>query len=76
MVNNIRGDIWDFIESYSLGINCKSESYIDVAKRIVDDRLIMNKNRSDIRLFYERFFSEEAYNRQMEKCLNELLIEK
>lgn len=76
MVNNIRGDIWDLIESYSLGINCKPESYADVAKRIVDGRSIMNKNRSDIRLLYECFFSKEAYNRQMEKCLNELLIER
>ncbi len=76
MVNNIRGDIWDLVESYTLGINCKSESYVDVARRIVDDRSIMNKNRNNIRLFYERFFSKEAYNRQMEKCLNDLLIEK
>ena len=76
MVNNIRGDIWELIESYSLGINCESETYVDMARRLVDDRSIMNKNRRDIRLFYERFFSEEAYNRQMEKCFSELLIEK
>lgn len=76
MVNNIRGDIWDLIESYSLGINCKPESPVDVAKRIVNDRSTMNKNRSDIRLFYERYFSKEAYNRKMEKCLNDLLIKK
>lgn len=75
MINNIRGDIWNLIDAYPLGINCKSESYIDVAKRIVDERLMMNKNRNDIRLFYERFFSKEAYNLKMEKCLKDLLIE-
>jgi glycosyltransferase involved in cell wall biosynthesis len=74
MINNIRGDIWDLIESYSLGINCISESYADVAKKLVNDRSIMNKNRRNIRLFYERFFSKEAYYWQMETCFKELLI--
>ncbi|WP_394523284.1 hypothetical protein [Lacrimispora sp. JR3] len=76
MINNIGGDIWQLIETYTLGINCKRGPYVDIAKRIVNDRLKMRKNRCNIRLLYERFFSEEAYNRQMQKCMNELLIDK
>lgn len=76
MVNNISGDIWNLIETYSLGINCKSEPYIDMAQRLVEQRTIMCKKRSHIRLFYEEHFSKDAYDRQMKTCLSELLIEK
>lgn len=73
IINNIKGDTWDLIESHSLGINCNIKSLSDFAKVIIGRRMDMKEQRSSIRRFYSDVFSEEAYNRRMEECLKEIL---
>lgn len=73
MINNIKGDTWDLIESNPLGINCKSNLYSELANEIVDKRNQMKENRAYIRRLYNELFSEEAYNKRMEECLSGLM---
>lgn len=73
MINNIKGDTWDLIESNPLGINCKPDLYYELAKEIVDKRNQMKENRPYIRQLYKDMFSEDAYNSGMEQCLRGLM---
>lgn len=73
MINNIKGDTWDLIESNPLGINCKSNLCSELANEIVDRRNQMKENRTYIRELYNELFSEEAYNKRMEECLRGLM---
>lgn len=73
IINNIKGDTWELIESNPLGINCEPHLHSELAKEILDKRYQMEENRPYIRRLYKDLFSEEAYNSGMEECLRRLM---
>ena len=73
IINNIKGDTWELIESNPLGINWDSGLSSELAKEILDKRYQMKENRPYIRKLYKDLFSEQAYNNGMEECLRRLM---
>ena len=61
IINNIKGDTWNFVENNNVGINVERNSVLD------SDKLInMRKNNSNIYDFYNNNFTKEVF---VNKCL-------
>lgn len=72
LINNIRGDTWDFVEMEDVGLNCEPESWDEIVERIV-------RRQSDIerhmraRLLYENLFSPWAFDKKIEEYMKPLV---
>lgn len=56
IINNIRGDTWNFVEEYALGLN-----YAKGARISQEQLLTAALGRPNIRTFFEKYFSFEVF---------------
>lgn len=59
IINNIRGDTWNMVEKYIIGVNIDS----------LNNLRLRGLNRRDIRDFYEKYLSFQYFCQTMEKIL-------
>ncbi|WP_297981317.1 hypothetical protein [uncultured Oscillibacter sp.] len=57
VINNVRGDMWDFIEIYPVGLNCDENMNINTAKL-----LALQGRREQIQALYDTYFAERVFS--------------
>ena len=67
IINNIKGDTWDFVDQYNIGLNYSSDMRleVDVLKKL-------QKERHRIREFYEANFSERVFEEKVNQFWEKL----
>ena len=67
IINNIKGDTWDFVDQYNIGLNYSSDMRleVDVLKKL-------QKERHRIRGFYEANFSERVFEEKVNQFWEKL----
>lgn len=68
IINNIRGDTWDFVETYDAGINLDGNSRIDVNKL-----LDLRKNNQRIYDLYNENLTKEVFEERCRKVIEEIM---
>ena len=65
IINSAKGDTWDMIEKYSVGIN-----YQNIDKKLIENILIYNKKNNDIIQFFYNKFSYKSLVEDLEEVIN------
>lgn len=73
LINNIKGDTWELIEEYGIGINCSADKILEAAKYIIEQEEAMQEKRSMIQKIFLDNFSEEAFWKHIQAQLNPLI---
>lgn len=68
LINNIRGDTWDFVEKEDVGLNFQSESLEELVERIVNRQSDMERHMR-ARLLYENLFSPWAFDKKIKEYM-------
>ena len=65
IINNIKGDTWDFVNQLGIGVNTEDgQISMESLKKCI------NKNK--VRTFYEEHFTKEMFNEQVSEILNKI----
>lgn len=67
IINNIKGDTWKFVENHNIGINYADEEEISAEKLFA-----LQKDRSDVRAFFERYFTQAVFSEQVHQVLDKI----
>lgn len=67
IINNIKGDTWEFVEKYGLGINYDATTQLDVS-------ILRNfaRKRACVRNFFEKTFSYECFSDGIDQIIDVL----
>lgn len=57
VINNVRGDTWNFIERYPVGLNCGEDAEITTSKL-----LALQSRREQIQALYNTYFAERVFS--------------
>ena len=68
IINNIKGDTWDFVERYNAGINVDGDTKVDV-KTLMDQR----KNNQRIYDLYNENLTREVFEKDCRKVVEEVM---
>ncbi|RSJ76404.1 hypothetical protein D8798_05340 [Streptococcus cristatus] len=63
IINNIKGDTWDFVDQLGIGVNTEDG-------QISMESLKKCTNKKKVRTFYEEYFTKEIFNEQVSEILN------
>lgn len=69
LINNIKGDTWDLVERYGIGVNCPREAADQSAEKILEISEALQKKRGLIRELYGQLFTEKAMEEVLEREL-------
>lgn len=58
IINNIKGDTWKFVQQYPIGINYSPNTKLD-SQVLLD----LQKNRHEVRTFFEQYLSKDAFQK-------------
>lgn len=75
MINNIKGDTWQLIEQYGIGVNCDREAPGKCGEKVIEVAEKIQERRQIIRDIYRKLFTEQAMEQVLEKNLLPLLEE-
>lgn len=64
VINNVRGETWDFIERHSVGVNYDGETGITAAKL-----LALQSRREQIQALYYACFAEQVFSLSLQKII-------
>lgn len=64
VINNVRGDMWEFIEAHPVGIN-----YEEGMRITVSGLLGLQIRREQIRALYDTYFAERAFSVNLQKII-------
>lgn len=68
IINNIKGDTWEIVEKYNVGINY--DSFMEEIRKITKENVRIQKNNAIA--LYEKLFTEERFMTQIEKVINRI----
>lgn len=68
LLNNIKGDTWQLIESKGIGYNCSYENLPVIAREIAE-KVIEKKDKEDVYECYQHNFSKGSYENSMKRCM-------
>lgn len=71
IINNIKGDTWQFVEQEGIGINVGNGRYID--RETIDD---IQRNRKQVRVFFQENFTEIKFYDRAQEILASLSTER
>lgn len=73
LINNIRGDTWELIEEYGIGVNYGGGQAEQCAEQIIRTSETVKEKRHLIRRLYEQLFTQEAMEVVLDKEVLPLL---
>lgn len=69
LINNLKGDIWDKVEQFNLGINVEQNFEQNFESIFCFEKDYILKMRFNARRFFEDFLSEESFKKQLSNAL-------
>lgn len=72
LINNIKGDTWDFVEMEEVGVNFKPEILDETIEEIVCKQSDMERH-IRARALYENLFSPWAFDKKIEEYIKPLV---
>ena len=75
LINNIKGDTWEMVERYGIGVNCRRENPEECAGKILEVSERIQERRGLIRELYGQLFTEQAMEQVLERELLPLFVD-